>query len=396
MNLKKISKLSSLFFLVSLVSCGTPAKEKTDKLFPKLSSSISLGEMIEDITASASSALYNAENVINCSGMSGNYGKNHTHSSLSPRETMFLTQPNQKENYLDLTLNKSIQLGHLYIYNYNNFAKIDCSVKTFELYYSYDGSTFYSFDNKTHELSSNEGKTDCTYSLIDGKEYLDLEGLTAKVIRLKFKENFGGKNYGLSEVRLFAYRPDVKTGNAISPTLYNTLKVSYPSIYENIINNSGMSEVNSADAKMSNDQSTMAKSKRTELVIDLKGNYPLSKILFYNYNEPNQLDCGVKDLTISFSIDGKNYDIKNNLIINKASGTDKEDVSTTLELENINAQFVKLNFNSNYGGLEYGLSEVKFIMGTGYACERNTELTGMLSNYNGWSGADGIFGVRLN
>lgn len=71
---------------------------------------------------------------------------------------MFLTQPNQKENYLDLTLNKSIQLGHLYIYNYNNFAKIDCSVKTFELYYSYDGSTFYSFDNKTHELSSNEGK----------------------------------------------------------------------------------------------------------------------------------------------------------------------------------------------------------------------------------------------
>lgn len=396
MNLKKISKLSTLFFLVSLVSCGTPAKEKTDKLFPKLSSSISLGEMIEDITASASSALYNAENVINCSGMSGNYGKNHTHSSLSPRETMFLTQPNQKENYLDLTLNKSIQLGHLYIYNYNNFAKIDCSVKTFELYYSYDGSTFYSFDNKTHELSSNEGKTDCTYSLIDGKEYLDLEGLTAKVIRLKFKENFGGKNYGLSEVRLFAYRPDVKTGNAISPTLYNTLKVSYPSIYENIINNSGMSEVNSADAKMSNDPSTMAKSKRTELVIDLKGNYPLSKILFYNYNEPNQLDCGVKDLTISFSIDGKNYDIKNNLIINKASGTDKEDVSTTLELDNINAQFVKLNFNSNYGGSEHGLSEVKFIMGTGYACERNTELTGMLSNYNGWSGADGIFGVRLN
>lgn len=53
MNLKKISKLSSLFFLVSLVSCGTPAKEKTDKLFPKLSSSISLGEMIEDITTSA-------------------------------------------------------------------------------------------------------------------------------------------------------------------------------------------------------------------------------------------------------------------------------------------------------------------------------------------------------
>ena len=396
MNLKIFSKLSVLLLTLPLVACGSTSKKKTDNLFPILKPSNSLGEMIDSLSATASSELYSAENVINCSGMSGNGGINHTHTSNSPRQSMFLTQPNQKENYLDIVLNKPTQVGKLYIYNYNNFAKIDCSVKKFEILYSYDNLTFYKFDKTTHELSTNEGRSDCKNSLIDNQEYFDLQGLTAKVIRLNFLENYGGKNYGLSEIRLFSYRPEVKSGSIISTTMYNTLKVKYPSSYENIVNNSGMDAVDSEDAKMSNDPSTMAKSKRTELIIDLKGNYPLSKVLFYNYNDPNELDCGVKDLTISFSTDGNLYNSFYNLSISQANGTDKEEVSSTLDLFNTNAQFVKLNFISNYGGDEYGLSEIKFVMGKGYACEKNTELSGQISNYSGWTGADGIFGVRLN
>ena len=56
--------------------------------------------------------------------------------------------------------------------NFNNFSKIDCSVKEFEVEYSSDGHTFTNFDDKTHFLSQYEGNKDEHASFIDNEEYL--------------------------------------------------------------------------------------------------------------------------------------------------------------------------------------------------------------------------------
>ena len=73
---------------------------------------------------------------------------------------------------------------------------------------------------------------------------------------------------------------------------------------------------------------------------------------------------GVKDLKISYSLNGKDYSLLKEVTLNKASGSNNEKVSNIIEIDNVNAQFIKFEFLSNYGGKTYGLSEVRFINGT--------------------------------
>lgn len=394
MNLKRVSRLLLAVLLTNLISC---AKEEVnvDDYLPLLQESYAINSMVENLEARASSQLYKAMNIVNRSGMSGNGSYMHLHTSSSPRDNMYLSQVDESKNYIDIVLDNLTQLGRLYIYNYNSSMKIDCSVKEFEVLYSYDEETYYKFDDVKYELSKNDGDKDVGHSLISGKDYIDLKGLTCKSIRLNFLSNYGGRSYGLSEVRLFRYKSEAKEGNLVSGEILRT-EVNYSKSASNIINNLGMSKVNSVDAKMSNNPTHMYKSTKKSIVIELDGNYPIKEINFFNYNAKDNLDSGVKDVKVSFSTDYVNYEEVGSTTLEKGTGENYEKKSGNLQVDNKNAQFVKLEFESNYGGSAYGLSEVQFVMGKGYVSEPNIELTGLFSSYNGWSGADGIFGVRLN
>ena len=408
MNLRKCSKVFlSLLCLTSLFSCASKQGEDNSYFESKdqvneqkeyvkiLKPSVNVGSLIEDIEVYPSSQMYKASNLVNSSGMSGDKSYKHKHDFNSPRDTMYLSQANQKTNEIILQLPSILQLGRLYIWNYNNFAKIDCSVKEFEIYYSSDGHNFTKYEDK-FILDKNEGNTFSLPSKVNGKDYLDLQAISAKYLKIKFISNYGGINYGLSEIRLYEYKGDVKKGNEISTTMLKPKNKYLSKSTYNLVNGSGISSLDSLDSKVSNNPYFMHKSTLKELTFDLKGQYPIGKIAFWNYNEVNNLTCGVKDVEIYTSINGKNFVLSKTVSINQASGSNEEKVSSIIDMDNISAQYVKLIFKSNYGGQEYGLSNVRFILGEGKVCEPNDLLTGMFSSYEGWSGADGIFNVRLN
>ena len=112
MNLKKLNKLFLSFVcLSSLFSCSNnnindnsityfeskdPVNEAKE-YSKKLESSIKVGPLIEEVKVHYSSQMYKAINIVNSSGMSGDRSYKHLHTSDNPRDTMYLTQANQKE-----------------------------------------------------------------------------------------------------------------------------------------------------------------------------------------------------------------------------------------------------------------------------------------------------------
>src|SRR5690606_18070596 len=58
--------------------------------------------------------------------------------------------------------------------------------------------------------------------------------------------------------------------------------------------------------------------------------------------------------------------------------------------------YIQIEIMSNYGGEYVGLSEVGAFLGEGWYCDEAPDYTALLSNYEGWSGADGIYTVNLD
>ena len=409
----KYSKLILILSCItSLISCDNNSSISSDKSLEifeskdeknvlgeykkELVESKAIGKFIDNIDVFASSYLYDANNIINDSGMSGAESYLHTHTFKDARKNMFITQARQSENYIILTMPNSLQLGHMYIYNLNDLAKIDSSIKEFEILYSSDGINFTKFDNEVHTLSQYSGNNNEKASLIDDMQYIDFKGLTAKYIKINFLSNYGGIYYGLSEIRMYEYKCEAKKGSVINASILKDEKRYTPLKMHYLIDDSGMSDTNSLEATHTNNPYFMSKSSQKEINIDLNGNYPIGKIGIYNYNDPNDLNSGVKEMEILYSIDGNTYSSLGKHTINKASGSENEKVSSIIDCNNINAQYFKFKYLSSYGEKQYGLSEIRFINGSGIVSEPNIEYTGLFSNYDGFTGADGIFACNLD
>lgn len=402
MNLKKNNfAFLMMLALILLNSCSYESDSSNndslptnDTIKPYHSDLLKSNEINEYITInniSTDSFLYNPENLYNSSGMSGNYSYSHTHSFENPRENMFLS----KANYIIIELKDIAQLGHLYIWNYNNFKYITSSVKKISIEYSLDGTNYVNFEGN-YELSKNDGKNNCSYSLINENEYLDLQGITANYLKINFIENYGGIYNGLSEIRLYKYQNEIKEGNEITATIFknNNSYINKKNSY--VCTNVALDKKNTLDALASNNQNLMYKSANKEITFYFDGNYPLSKIGIWNYNDYNNLNCGIKNIEISYSLNGKEFHLIGNYKLNKATGKNNEKVSNIIEFDTIQAQYVRIKYLENYGGLDYGLTGVKFILGKGYVSKENVFYSGLFSSYNGWTGADGIFGVNLD
>ena len=92
--------------------------------------------------------------------------------------------------------------------------------------------------------------------------------------------------------------------------------------------------------------------------------YKLDEMRVWNYNvqfEP-VIGFGLKDVTIEYSVDGVEWMVFGDVEFAQATAQAGYAANTTVDLGGIAARFVRINVNSNRGGLpQYGLSEVRFL-----------------------------------
>ncbi|MBN2315015.1 MAG: discoidin domain-containing protein, partial [Sedimentisphaerales bacterium] len=97
---------------------------------------------------------------------------------------------------------------------------------------------------------------------------------------------------------------------------------------------------------------------------DLGKVYRLYEMWVWNFNESLEsvIGLGFKDVTIEYSIDGTDFTTLSTTEFAQAPGSANYAHDTTIDLSDIEARYVKLTANSNWGGIlaQYGLSEVRF------------------------------------
>lgn len=351
-------------------------------------SNTSCGRFLKVASAKSTSELFSVSHLIDDSGMSGGNGINQKHASLNQRDTMFISNRGDTKGEIVFSFETFNRFGSVAIWNYNQISKLDCGVASFEISYSEDGYHYHSIG--THVLEKGMG-IDSATSKIDGKAYLSLNGIKAKFIKINILSNYGGNQFGLSEVRFFSYVPNENESlEACSFMDANIDKNSIPSIAPSLY---GLT----SDSLITSNPYYQASTTTSELTYSLRGQYPLKEIVFWNYNDPSHLDYGIKEIEVSLSVDNTNYKDIGTYEIPKNKGNEGCNPSLSVQLNNASAQYVRLRFLSNYGGDRNGLGALGIFKGEGREIVYDEELTSMFSSYSSnWSGADGIFSTRLN
>lgn len=264
-------------------------------------------------------------------------------------------------------------------------------------------------------------------------------GLTARYVRIRALDGIGVGSWGeytegqyrhgLSAVRFFAYKPQTAVG-VLLPALSYCVDSRTPEddYMMNISNGWGLSDPCSKDALFTADCRAMWISKLCpisgEITFDLEGTYPIGEMHIWNYNEPGNTAAGLKSVRIYYAVGHSDWkELKGDgypYVFGRASGTGgikatnlEQPMSPATNLEgsgslpvrfgNVPARYIKIvpagpcgeGTWGTYNGFEqrYGIGKVRFFAGEGYCVEPDYRFTSLLSNYNGWSGADGILMV---
>lgn len=394
------SPIFPLLFLSSLLfSCGTPSNPSSSEdpnWFPTEGLSPNEGERVDyvskpsSLTGSmiriqeiyASSELFSVENLIDDSGMSGSGSELQSHSAASPRDTMFLSDRGQTSGSLILKLEGFHRLGHLRLWNFSQASKLDCGSKDIEIFYSDDGIQFRSLG--THVLDRGNDSS----SLIDGQPYFDFGGIKAQFIRLNVLSNYGGNQFGLSEIRLFEY-VDEK-----NPSIQSWKDANSP-LHSPLFTGTALDQ-NGSKGKLSNNPYYQTKTKKNALTVHLDGQFEVSQVSFWNYNDPTDLNSGVSSLRLLGSVDDVHYEEWGTYSLPKGTGLNAMPVSYVASIESKKAQYLKFEFLSNYGGEGYGLGAIALESDSKPISRPMVNFTGQFSSYSSWSGADGVFSTRLD
>lgn len=364
------------------------------------------------------------------SGMSGSEGMYQTHSS--DMSAMWLTVQNPgSNNWVGFDFGKAERLGWLCIWNFNQAGATGAGVRDTDILYSVDGATWETLKGKgyPYRFAQADGSSRLKATNLDGiPGPIDLCGITARYIKIvphpeKEIGNWGGflenqHRFGLSAVRFYQYKPAVRKGGLL------TADVKCADLCrggENLCNNLGLSADNSPGALHGNQPETMMLSNLipdfNTLLFDLDGTYPLEEMHIWNYNEPGQTGAGLKHIRIYISVDkslwtelqGEGYPY----ILAQADGSENlaatnldDGIHSPIRFGGIRARYIKLVV-SGYAGTgtwgwynqyeyRYGLSAVRFYAAAGYCIEPARDFSGFFSNYDGWSGGDGIFSVSAD
>lgn len=393
-------------------------------------------------------ALNGGDPLVNDSGMSGLWYSNHLHAAFDGTtekgaryvdEMMYAADAPQQSLYFDLG---SVQaLGQLCIWNYQDTSDLGSCVKEIVISYSTDNQTYQTFGSFTLAQSDPEDAVahgGCIASNLDGTGLpIDFGGLSARYLVFTPISNYGGSKYGLSEIRVFRQKTRPSDGDMIWPESFTPRLETNA---ENLTNGTGMSLLNgtiNSGETADNDPVNMWYSPEggpaSMVILNLDGTYPLSSLKIWNYNDPNNLDAGVKQVEIFYTTgeacnikqseteqDYLNFDTGSwkelgTYTLEKGTGSSELSASLTVDLSNIHAQHIKIKPVNNYGGDGFGLSEIRIYASTGWAVEPARLWNGIVSTSGsfayhgntsadpfamkdqggGWVGGDGIFSTSL-
>ncbi len=90
--------------------------------------------------------------------------------------------------------------------------------------------------------------------------------------------------------------------------------------------------------------------------------YKMYEMWVWNHNTQFEslLGFGLKDVTVEYSTDGTQWTALGNFVFAQAPGDATYAHNTTIDFGGVAAQHVRLTATSNWGGKQYGLSEVRF------------------------------------
>jgi hypothetical protein len=342
------------------------------------------------INLSAMDDAYKA--IIDNSGMSGNKGRIHLHSNTA--EDMYKGDTTQ---FL-FDIGHIEKLGELYLWNYNAEGDTESGLKEITVSYSEDNITFSEPVNYTLAQGSGEDGLKATNTA--DTSAINFNGVSGRYIKIMVLSNYGGNGNGLSEVRLFRYKQPIVAGESISSSpleRYINGKWSAEAQDYNFVNGTGLSD-SSKTATHDNKPEHMYSQKASaiDFLIDLKGQYPVKDLVLWNYNDLKHLDYGLKNFRVKISDDCTTWKVVGNYTLEKADGSEAMAPSLTIDMGNVQAHYIQIEIMSNYGGDQVGLSEVSAYLGEGWYCDEVPDYTALLSNYKGWTGADGIYTVNLD
>lgn len=365
------------------------------------------------------------------SGMSGSAGIFQSHNG--DMDSMWLTVKDPlKDNWIAFDLGEILQIGYMLVWNFNQMDATGAGIREAKILYSVDNKNWceltdigYPYIFAKADGVINQKAT----NLDDGKNSpINFNGLSARYIKIvpDERKNIGNwgdyiegqQRYGLSQIRFYAYKPKATPNGflasyCMSPDNEKNIK--------NVTSSYGLSTNNTKGAVHSNNSETMWLSKLMPeygiLQIDLDGTYPIGEMFLWNYNAPNQTGAGLKNVCIFHSIDGSNwqelkgigypYTFAQATGVNKISPTNLNDgLNSTVDFSGVRARYIKIQLdggvgkgtwgNYNRSEYRYGVSKIRFFSTDGYCIEPARDFSGLLSNYNGWSGADGIFMVSVD
>ncbi len=375
-----------------------------------------------------------ANNAADGYGMSGLEGPFQTHDNKKGRG-MWLSGVNPGDKNAILFEFEQVEpVGKAVVWNYNEKENQNPGLRNIKIYYSADGESFHELKGKGYPyvLTKADGSKELgPTNLNDGKNTpIDFEGICAKYVKIvpDIRVNQGnwgsyteGENrFGLSEVRFYRYKNKAVYGKPLvsSATAGSHTEEGSP---VNTVNGYGMSGINKSADQHDNKPETMWLTEHNPgsgnwIMFDLDGTYPVKKMEVWNYNREGHEDAGLKNVRILYSVNktdwtelkGEGYPYR----LEKAGGLDGQKATnlagdhSVVDFGGIRARYIKIipegGVNQGNWGfyneneIRYGLSEVRFYAGEGIASEPAREWTGLMSNYVGWLGADGIFSIPLN
>ncbi len=340
-------------------------------------------------------------------GMSGSDSTVSTHGAASPDRTMALAPFEAGRTAFEFDLGRTEAVGQVVIWNFNTADGTDAGIRSFRILVSEDGSRFVplSLDGETQaparELSRADGSESLRATAPADGAVLDLGGLPVRAIRIVAESTWGRADAcGLAEVRIYGFKPPVRVGAFLPGSPLQSDSEPPDAALLPVTNGVGLSHPADPDAVHDDNPAHMWRTPDNQRYeMDLGGTYPVSELRIWNYNAAGDAGSGLRTVRVAISVDGQKWTtVFKETELAKAAGAPGQGPTDVLPI-GLPVRYVRIipmSREGNWGGDGYGLSALRAYCGSGYYAEPAQDWDGVLSRYNGWTGADGIYAVRLS
>ena len=193
--------------------------DEEDNQLPMVVSTLPSRQPGELIKVSALESAYAV--LCNNSGMSGAMmGRVHWHNN-----NIYDMYAGSKKDFI-FDIGHIDQLGEFHIWNHNESGGSN-GLKNITVSYSEDNANYTVLG--AYILKRATGNAKLPVTNLDGDSFIDFDGKSARFIKISPGSNYGGGQWGLSQIRLFRYRPDVYKGSYITAAPIYNVRTTLPS-----------------------------------------------------------------------------------------------------------------------------------------------------------------------